>query len=224
MSIIVAARELTLGYDGKVVIDKASFDIQSRDFVFLTGVSGSGKTTIVRSIYGEVKPIDGSLQVGGYEMKNISRGSLRDLRRFLGIVFQDYKLVPEWTVLRNVTLPLIIAGYDRKSAEEKALHYLERVQMADKADKFPYELSGGEQQRVAMVRAIIHEPVLLVADEPLSGLDFHSAQLVMDLFKWAHDLGITVLIATHSIPEHLLPAELTIRQLQIENRKVNGIL
>ncbi|MRJ06711.1 MAG: ABC transporter ATP-binding protein [Epsilonproteobacteria bacterium] len=224
MSLIVSARNLTLGYNGKAVITGASFDIESKQFVFLTGVSGSGKTTVVKSIYGEISPIGGRLSVGGYEMNGINRASLRQLRRFLGIVFQDYKLVPEWNVLRNVTLPLIIAGYDKRSAEEKALHYLEKVQMADKADRFPFELSGGEQQRVAMVRAIIHEPVLLVADEPLSGLDFHSAQLVMDLFQWAHQLGITVLIATHSIPEHLIPGDLSIRQLHIENRKVNELL
>jgi cell division transport system ATP-binding protein len=222
MSKLITAEQLSLGYDGKKVIDRIDFSIDNEDFVFITGVSGSGKTTLIRSLYGEISPMEGNLNVGGYNLNGIRRRDLMKIRQFMGVVFQDYKLIPEWNVLRNVMLPLIIRGYDKVTARNRAMRYLEKVNMAEHYNKSPLELSGGEQQRVAIARATVHEPVLVVADEPVSGLDTHSAQLVMELFKEANKNGITVIIATHSIPDDLVPLE-GYRHFRLDGGKIYEI-
>ena len=218
MAILVEAKNLHLGYNNEIIIKKTNFQIKRKDFVFLTGVSGSGKTTIVRSLYGEVPVLKGSLKVGGMELYNIKRSKFSYLRKYVGVVFQDYKLIPEWNILKNVMLPLLIAGVDKKSAEEEAIKLLGKVKLSHKLDKYPVELSGGEQQRVAIARAIIHNPVLVLADEPISGLDEYSANLVMELFIMANrEKNITVLIASHSLPNIF---NLEFKHLHIEKGSV----
>jgi len=199
MGKLVLAKNLTIKYDDNIVIDNSNFSINGGDFIFLTGISGSGKTSIIKAMYGEI-PCYGDLFIGEFNLKNIKKSSLSLLRRHLGIVFQDFKLIPEWNILKNVMLPLLITGTDKKTAQRLAMEYLKQVNLAHKADKYPLELSGGEQQRVAIARAIIHKPVMVLADEPISGLDEYSAALVMDLFIKANKLGITILIASHSLP------------------------
>ncbi len=217
MGKLVIANNLTLTYENTPIIKSANFTINSGDFVFLTGISGSGKTTIIKSLYGELKPHSGSLRVGEFDLFNIKKSHLSLLRQHLGIVFQDFKLIPEWNILKNVMLPLLIAGINKKEAENLAIKYLNKVKLSHKADKFPAELSGGEQQRAAIARATIHNPVMILADEPISGLDEYSASLVMDLFKKANKLGITIIIASHSIPSAF---DIEFRQLHIEKGKV----
>jgi len=216
MSKLVLAKDLTIKYNDNIVINKANFTIRGGDFVFLTGVSGSGKTSIIRAMYGEI-PCEGELFIGEFNLKNIKKSSLSFLRTHLGIVFQDFKLIPEWNILKNVMLPLLITGVDKRTAEKLALEYLKHVNLAHKADKYPLELSGGEQQRVAIARAIIHKPVMILADEPISGLDEYSASLVMDLFIKANKLGITILIASHSLPKMF---EINYKHLRIEKGKI----
>ncbi len=217
MGKLVIADNLTLRYENSEIIKSSSFTINSGDFVFLTGVSGSGKTTIIKSLYGEIKPSGGKLMVGEFDLKNINKSRLALLRKHLGIVFQDFKLIPEWNILKNVMLPLLIAGVNKTDAENLAMEYLNHVKLSHKADKFPEELSGGEQQRAAIARATIHNPVMILADEPISGLDEYSASLVMDLFIKANKLGITIIIASHSIPNDF---SINFRQLHIEKGKV----
>ncbi|MEO1923012.1 MAG: ABC transporter ATP-binding protein [Nautiliaceae bacterium] len=212
MAKLIMAKNLYISYNSQPIIHDSTFSINSGDFVFLTGVSGSGKTTLIKAMYGEVKP-KGILNIGGFEVNNISKSKLALLRRHLGIVFQDYKLIPEWNILKNVMLPLLIAGIEKTTAEQKALELLKKVKLSHKADKFPAELSGGEQQRAAIARAIIHNPVMILADEPISGLDEYSASLVMDLFTMANQMGITIIIASHSLPNEF---NVKYRQLHIE--------
>jgi len=214
---IILANNLTIGYENKPVIKNANFSVNNGDFVFLTGVSGSGKTSIIKTLYGELKPISGDIYIGEFNLSKISKSKLSLLRRHLGIVFQDFKLIPEWNILKNVMLPLLISGIDKKDAENLAMKYLAKVNLSHKADKFPAELSGGEQQRVAIARATIHNPVMILADEPISGLDEYSASLVMDLFMKANRQGITVIIASHSIPQHF---DINFKQLHIEKGSV----
>ena len=216
MAKLVLAKDLTIRYGDNVVINKASFSINSGDFVFLTGVSGSGKTSIIRAMYGEI-PCEGDLFVGEFNLSKIKKTSLSLLRKHLGIVFQDFKLIPEWNITKNVMLPLLVSGVDKKTAEKLAKDYLKQVNLLHKADKYPLELSGGEQQRVAIARAIIHNPVMILADEPISGLDEYSASLVMDLFIKAHSLGITILIASHSLPQTF---GIPYKHLRIEKGKI----
>ena len=214
MGVLVEAKDLYLGYKNEPVIKKGNFKVYTKDFVFLTGVSGSGKTTIIKSLYGEIPVLRGSLNVGGIELKGVKKSKITYLRKYLGVVFQDYKLIPEWSILKNVMLPMLIAGIDKKTAENKAIKLLNKVKLSHKLDKYPAELSGGEQQRAAIARAIIHDPVMILADEPISGLDEYSANLVMDLFIMANnEKEITVLIASHSLPQTF---NIKYRQIHLE--------
>ena len=220
MSKVVIGKKLHLGYNHEEIISDANFSINSGDFIFLTGASGSGKTTIIRHLYGELKPKSGYLNIGGFDMGKISKSKLLYLRRYLGIVFQDYKLIQEWNIEKNVKLPLTIAGINEELAQKKVHQLLSKVKLIHKADSYPYELSGGEQQRAAVIRALINEPVIILADEPTGNLDEYSAKLVMDLFKFAHELGITVLIATHNLPDDF---DTPYRQIHIEGKKLYEI-
>ena len=218
MGVLVEAKNLYIGYKNESAIKNASFKIYTKDFVFLTGVSGSGKTTIIKSLYGEVPIINGSLNVGGIELNNIRKSKLSYLRKYLGVVFQDYKLIPEWTILKNIMLPMLISGIDKKTAEVEAMKLLNKVKLSHKLDKYPAELSGGEQQRAAIARAIIHDPVMILADEPISGLDEYSANLVMELFIMANrEKDITILIASHSLPQTF---NINYRQIHLEKGNV----
>jgi len=218
MGVLVEAKNLYLGYKNEPVIKNANFKVYTKDFVFLTGVSGSGKTTIIKSLYGEVPVLRGSLNVGGIELNGVKKSKISYLRKYLGVVFQDYKLIPEWSVLKNVMLPMLIAGIDKQTAENEAVKLLNKVKLSHKLDKYPAELSGGEQQRAAIARAIIHDPVMILADEPISGLDEYSANLVMDLFIMANrEKDITIMIASHSLPQTF---NIEYRQIHLEKGQV----
>ena len=220
MGKIVLAKNLSISYENSRIITSSSFAIENGDFVFLTGVSGSGTTTLIKTLYAELKPTSGELYIGEFNLNKISKSKISLLRRHLGIVFQDFKLIPEWNILKNVSLPLLIAGIDKNTAEELAIQYLNKVNLSHKADKFPEELSGGEQQRAAIARATIHNPVMILADEPVSGLDEYSASIVMELFKKANEKGITIIIATHSIPQNI---DFNYKQLHIEKGRIYEI-
>ena len=220
MGKLVLAKNITINYDNTQIIKPSSFSINSGDFVFLTGVSGSGKTTLIKTLYAEHKIQSGEMYIGEFNLSKINKSKTAVLRKHLGVVFQDFKLIPEWNILKNVMLPLLISGVDKSKAEKLAMHYLSKVKLSHKADKFPQELSGGEQQRAAIARATIHNPVMILADEPISGLDEYSASLVMDLFIKANKLGITIIIASHSIPHNF---DILFKQLHIEKGKIHEL-
>ena len=203
MASVIKAQNLTLAYDkGKnVIIKNATFSIEQGEFVFITGPSGSGKSTLLKSMYGQLKPFSGTLIVGGYDMSKIKRSQLLQLRRNIGIVFQDYKLINEWTVEKNVVLPLIITGYSLDVQKVQAEKLLSHVKLSEQAHKYPLELSGGEQQRVGVARALSKNPFLILADEPTGNLDEFSSGVIWDLLENACDqLNATVLVVTHKIP------------------------
>lgn len=202
MEYVIKANGLNISYDrDEPVITDASIAIKAQDFVFITGKSGSGKSTIIKSLYGELLPNLGELNVCGVDLKNISNSKLNLLRRYLGVVFQDYKLIDEWTVEQNVMLPLIIGGFSKSVCIKQAHKLLKHVKLLHKINKYPYELSGGEQQRVAMARALAHNPILILADEPTGNLDSYSSEVIWNLLKGAKEhLGTTVVVVTHNIP------------------------
>jgi cell division transport system ATP-binding protein len=197
------------------VIKNATFKVQTGEFVFITGASGSGKSTLLKSMYGAMPPMEGELVVGGMEIGRLSASKLYKLRRHIGIIFQDYKLIKEWNVEKNVMLPLIIAGFPKDVCRAQAQKLLAHVKLSHKSDKFPLELSGGEQQRVAVARALAHNPFLILADEPTGNLDDYSSQVVWELLEKANEeLETTILVVTHHIPE-MFSADY--RHLTIEN-------
>ncbi|SFV69390.1 Lipoprotein releasing system ATP-binding protein LolD [hydrothermal vent metagenome] len=203
MDKVIIARDLSLAYSNdETIINKANLSIDSGSFVFITGASGSGKSTLLKSLYGALKPIEGSLVVGGVELRGVSNKKLNFLRKHLGIVFQDYKLVKEWTIEKNIMLPLIINGYEKTVTQNQVDSLLKHVKLRHQTGKYPQELSGGEQQRVAMARALAHNPILLLADEPTGNLDDYSSQLIWNLLEGANEqLKTTVIVVTHHIPE-----------------------
>jgi cell division transport system ATP-binding protein len=199
---VIDAQNLTIGYgrDEPVIVD-ANFKVKANDFVFITGKSGSGKSTILKSMYGELMPKKGDLSICGVNIKGINTSKLNLLRRYLGIVFQDYRLINEWSVEKNVMLPLMIGGFSKGVCVKQAHKLLKHVKLLHKADKYPLELSGGEQQRVAMARALAHNPVMILADEPTGNLDEYSSEVIWDLLKNAKEhLGTTIVVVTHHIP------------------------
>lgn len=205
MDKVIIAEELSLAYNTEeTIISKANFAVSSGDFIFITGASGSGKSTLLRSFYGALRPENGSLIVAGVELNGISTSKRNLLRRHIGIVFQDYKLIKEWNIGKNVALPLIINGFDKDIIDIQVEKLLNHVKLSHKIHKYPLELSGGEQQRVAMARALAHNPILILADEPTGNLDDYSSKLIWNLLEGANvQLKATVVIVTHHIPEDL---------------------
>jgi len=202
MSNVITANNLTLAYgNDEEIINNATFSIKKGDFVFITGPSGSGKSTLLKSFYGNLEPQEGSLVVGGLDMMDIKKQKLQELRSHLGIVFQDYKLINEWTVEKNVVLPLWISGYSAEVQSTQAKRLLHHVKLSGKEEKYPLELSGGEQQRVGVARALAKNPFLILADEPTGNLDEYSSNVIWDLMENAcHQLDTTVVVVTHRIP------------------------
>lgn len=222
MDKVIIANNLSLSYPSHdAVINKISFSIDSGSFVFISGTSGSGKSTLLKSLFGALKPTSGSLVVGGVELNGASKSKINLLRKHIGIVFQDYKLVKEWTIDKNIMLPLLINGYIKDVANAQVDKLLKHVRLSHQTGKFPFELSGGEQQRVAMARALAHNPILILADEPTGNLDEYSSELIWNLLEGANEqLKTTVIVVTHSIPKTL---RVKYKHFHIENGGINEI-
>jgi cell division transport system ATP-binding protein len=202
---IVEANDLFLGYSNKrLVLKKANFHIGSNEIVFIHGTSGSGKSTLLKSLYGDVKVKNGSLSVLGNEMSKMDDRSLRFLRQDIGIVFQNYRLIPHWTIEENIMLPLKILRQPNQVIEAQVDSLLTHVNLNNRRGFYPNELSGGEQQRVALARALAHNPKLILADEPTGNLDEYSADLIWDLLRAASEqINTSIVIVTHKdIPQH----------------------
>lgn len=202
---MIKAHKISLSYkrDEPVIID-ANFHIQERDFVFISGPSGSGKSTLIRALYGGLKPAHGELSVCGANLMRASKSVVATLRRKMGIVFQDYKLIEEWSVEKNIKLPMQINGYKKDKIDLQTERLLSHINLLHKANKYPLELSGGEQQRVAMARAIAHRPMLILADEPTGNLDDYSSEMIWSLLKSANEqLDVTIVVVTHKVPDNI---------------------
>jgi cell division transport system ATP-binding protein len=182
---------------GQTALDRVSFDIARGQFVFLTGPSGSGKTSLLRLIFRADVPTEGQILVNGRNVSSIPEQKIPYLRRTIGVVFQDFRLIPRKTVFENVTYLPRILGTDLSSRKKMAYQALRRVHLAHRLNAFPMELSGGEQQRVAIARALINEPDILIADEPTGNLDPDLSWEILRLFLEVNLRGTTVLLATH---------------------------
>ncbi len=222
MDKVIIADNLSLSYSNdEAIINQVSFSINSGSFVFITGASGSGKSTLLKSLYGALKPKNGSLIVGGVELRKVSNSKLNFLRKHIGIVFQDYKLVKEWTIEKNIMLPLIINGYEKSVTTKQVDSLLKHVRLKHQAGKYPLELSGGEQQRVAMARALAHNPILILADEPTGNLDDYSSQLIWNLLEGANtQLKTTVIVVTHHIPDSM---NVEFKHFHIEYGRIHAV-
>ena len=167
------------------------------DFAFLTGVSGAGKSTLLKLLYVELVPSRGQVLIDGQNVNRLSRRQVAYLRRTVGVVFQDFKLLNNRTVLENVAITLEVLGWSKKDIGKKVYHILKQVGLEHKINSTPMRLSGGEQQRVALARALVNDPKILLADEPTGNLDEENKEQILNIFKEANIRGTTVVVATH---------------------------
>ena len=179
-------------------LKNVSLQIHSGEFVFIVGASGAGKSTLMKLLYSEEKPTSGIVSIGGLNIANLTNDRIPNLRRCMGIVFQDYKLLPKLTAYENVAYPLESYGMSSSEIRPLVMNALKHVGLKDKTRSFPHQLSGGEQQRVCIARAIVNKPKLLLCDEPTGNLDPETSKEIMGFIeKINKDLGTTVVMATH---------------------------
>ena len=189
---------VTKDFGGELpALDDVTFDIQDGEFIFLTGHSGSGKSTLLKIITKEYVPTSGDVEFNNTLLSKIRGGKVHKHRRQIGVVFQDYRLLPELNIWENIALPLEIIGKKNSEIEERVTDLLELVQLTEKAHVFPSQLSGGESQRVGVARALATAPSVLLADEPTGNLDPQNTMLIARLFHRINELGTTIIFATH---------------------------
>ena len=184
---------------GNTALNGVSMQIEDGEFVFLVGPSGSGKSTIIRMITGELKPTSGTVHVNGYSLDHIRKREIPYLRRTVGVVFQDFRLIPNMTVYDNVAFAMRVIGAREREIKERVPYVLELVGMNDKSRRHPTELSRGEQQRLAIARALVNNPSTIIADEPTGNLDPARSLEIMSLLQEINNLGTTVLVVTHEM-------------------------
>ena len=181
-----------------MILKDVSFEVKKGEFVYLSGPSGAGKTTLFRLLFADLKPDSGQVKVDGLDLMRASSARVARLRRRMGIVFQDYKLIPNYTVFDNVALALEVAGTPRRLIQKTVWQVLKVVGIERQLDRLPPQLSGGEQQRVAIARALVNDPQLILADEPTGNLDYEIANEIMNIFNYINSQGATVVMVTHN--------------------------
>ena len=215
---IIEMRDVVKKYDnGTTALRGVSVSVQPGEFAYIVGPSGAGKSTFIRSLYREVKIDKGSLSVAGFNLVKIKKKDVPLLRRSVGVVFQDYKLLPKKTVYENIAYAMEVIGENRRNIKKRVMEVLDLVGLKHKVRSFPNELSGGEQQRIAIARAIVNNPKVLIADEPTGNLDPDNSWEIMNLLERINLQGTTILMATHNSQ---IVNTLRHRVIAIENGRV----
>ncbi len=200
MAPVLQLKNLSIEYERRPILSGVSLTLQKGELVYLIGRTGSGKTSLLRTIYGDLRPKSGEVHVGDLRVDMLKQKDLPFLRRRLGIVFQDFQLLPYRTVFENVALTLEVTGWrDRRQIRERVLETLMRVGLAGRKDAYPHEISGGEQQRTCIARALVGAPILLLADEPTGNLDPEVGTQILALFHQIARWGTAVVLATHNL-------------------------
>ena len=182
---------------GNRALDGVSMHIDDGEFVFLVGPSGSGKSTIIKLLTAELEPTSGSISVNGYQLERIKRRKIPYMRRTLGVIFQDFRLIDNKTVFENVAFAMRVVGASTKEIKKRVPYVLDLVGLENRGRRLPHELSGGEQQRVAIARALVNNPAMIIADEPTGNLDPQRSYEIMRLLERINALGTTVMVVTH---------------------------
>lgn len=211
-------QNVTMVYDaGNRALDSVSLHIDDGEFVFLVGPSGSGKSTIIRLLTAELIPTSGSINVNGYQLETIKNRSIPYLRRTVGVIFQDFRLIENKTVFDNVAFSMRVVGASAKQIKKRVPYVLDLVGLENRGRRYPNELSGGEQQRVAIARALVNNPAMIIADEPTGNLDPVRSYEIMMLLERINALGTTVMVVTH---ERELVNRFTKRVIAIDEGRV----
>lgn len=215
---MIELKDVVKSYEtGNKALNGINLKIEDGEFVFLVGPSGSGKTTIIKLLTAELKPTSGTVHVNGYQLEKIKKSSIPFMRRTLGVIFQDFRLIENKTVYENVAFAMRVIGASAKEIQKRVPYVLELVGLETKSRRFPNELSGGEQQRVAIARALINNPAMIIADEPTGNLDPQRSYEIMMLLEQINALGTTVMVVTH---EKELVNRFTKRVVAIDEGKV----
>ena len=195
---IISLEGVNLYQEERLIFDNINLSIKEGDFVYLVGETGSGKSSLVKSLYAEIKVSAGNISVSDYNLNKIQHREIPSLRRKLGVVFQDFQLLQDRTVYENLAFVLDATGWNNKTEILNRINeVLESVHLEGFDQKMPYELSGGEQQRAAIARALLNKPEVILADEPTGNLDPRKSEKIVELLKEINDLGTTIVIATH---------------------------
>lgn len=195
---VIEIKEAAIWQRDSRILSDVSMEVNAGEFVYIIGKVGTGKTSLIKTLNAEIPLISGEAKVAGYQLKNIRTREIRELRRKLGVVFQDFRLLNDRNVYENLAFVLKATGWKNKSEiENRIVEVLDSVGVADKIKKMPHQLSGGEQQRVVIARAILNEPSILLADEPTGNLDPETSAEILDLFYRLNSNGKTVLMVTH---------------------------
>ena len=197
---MIKFENVTATYTENVGIFNLSFHIPKGELVFLMGPTGAGKSTVLKTIYKDIPISDGNLYINGEDVGNIRRRHVPLFRRKIGMVFQDYRLIPDRTVFENIALPLQIEGVSKKEIKDKVHDICEKVGLKKSINNYPSQLSGGENQRVSIARALVKKPLVILADEPTGNLDPNVSDEILDLLEIATDSGAAVLMSTHNFP------------------------
>ena len=208
---------VSVAFNSQVVLDDVSFQVRPGEFMFLVGQTGSGKSTLLRLMYMDLLPSKGIVSVGQYNSTNIEKREIPYLRRMLGIIFQDFRLLEDRNVYDNVAFTLHVTGTKGKEIKKKVLHALADVGLSHQRNKMPHELSGGEQQRVVIARALVNNPEFLLADEPTGNLDPATSYEILQLLKDINTRGTAVVMATHN---YEVVRRFNERIVQIKNGKL----
>ena len=222
---MIRLKDVEMEYDnGTRAIKGISMTIEDGEFVFLVGPSGSGKSTIIKLLTGEIEPSEGRIVINGFSVSNISEWQLPLMRRTLGIIFQDFRLIDKKTVYDNLAFAMYAVGCSTKEIRKRIPYVLNLVGLAEKADCYPTELSGGEQQRVAIARALVNNPSTIIADEPTGNLDPERSLELMSLLVKINQLGTTVVVVTHEkdLVNRFGKRVITIEAGQVVNDSVGG--
>lgn len=216
--ILITIKDVVKQYrNGVTAIYDLDLKVKKGDFIFVIGASGSGKSTLIKLLHREEKPDKGQIIIGGIDVAKLRNRKVYKLRRKLGVVFQDFKLLPKLNVYENVAFALEIFGLPKKEIREKTLKAIELVGLKSKVKDFPHQLSGGEQQRVAIARAIVNSPKLLLCDEPTGNLDPDTSYGIMQVLEAINNLGTTVIMATH---DREMVDKMRKRVIYLENGKL----
>ena len=217
---VIAFNNVTVSYNHRVVLDRIDFSLGNGEFVYLIGQTGAGKSSFLRLIYRDLLPNEGSVQVAGMDVSSLADKKVPLLRRRLGIVFQDFQLLPDRTVYENVAFALQVTGEKKSYIKQRALEVLGMVGLSHKRKSMPEDLSGGEQQRVVIARALANEPRIMLADEPTGNLDPGASAEIMELLKQINNRGMAVLMVTH---DYDTVKQYPFKTLKLDNGKIKEI-
>ena len=220
MSSVIELTNVSLKYETRPILENVNFSLGNGEFVYLIGSTGTGKSSFLKMLYKEVDPDEGTVRVADYELDKLKDSKIPYLRRSLGIVFQDFQLLPDRTVYDNVAFAMHVVGAKTSHIKQRVLEVLQLVGLSNKRNNMPNDLSGGEQQRVVIARALANEPRIMLADEPTGNLDPFATVEIMNLLKTINNRGMAILMVTHNYD---VIKKYKYRTVKLENGKLSEV-